>query len=81
VPEIIIQHGTYQCAACGSMLQFEPCKITEVSSAIGFCAQGHDCYDPEHMASNCSMWRVRLKIPLKRLQCDLAPREMMEAEL
>lgn len=71
--EVIVQYGAYQCAACGSMLKFEPCDITKVEFAIGSCLQGHECYDPEHMASNCRMWKVRLKIPVQRLQCEIVP--------
>lgn len=79
--DVIIQHGAYQCAACGQQLYFERCKVTEVQFAIGYCENGHHCYDDEHMRSNCPMWQVRLQIPLNRLQCELAPREMLEVEL
>jgi hypothetical protein len=70
--EVITQYGLYQCAACGQALQFEPCKIITLDEfAIGACQNGHDCWQTEHMASNCRMWNVRLKIPLTRLSCEI----------
>jgi hypothetical protein len=72
---VIVQYGTYQCSVCGSALQFEPCDITKASFAVGFCTRGHECYNEEHMASNCRMWKVRLKIPIDRIGCDILPQE------
>lgn len=73
VADVIIQRGSYQCGACGSALRFEPCDIAKASYAIGACLMGHDCGDPACKVKerNCPMWKVRLKIPLERLKCEV----------
>lgn len=74
MPEVLAQFGVYHCETCGSALLFEPFDFKTGSVAIGSCGSGHDCGDPKCklMASNCPMWKVRLKIPFNRLHVDLA---------
>jgi hypothetical protein len=71
--DVIVQRGNYQCGACGKALYFEPCNVVDTQYAIGYCANGQECYDPQHTASNCRMWKVRLRVPLERLKCEVLP--------
>ncbi len=73
---VLVQHGAYHCSSCGNMLQFEPLSQGEMANArfaVGACMNGHDCGDPECElnASTCRLWKVRLKVPLERIYCEI----------
>lgn len=69
---VITAMGQYSCSACGQTLAFEPTKVVESSHAIASCLNGHDCGDPECSVyrRNCKLWKVRLRIPLQRIECE-----------
>lgn len=75
--DVIVQRGGYQCGACGSILKFEPCKIAAAEYAVGWCTNWHepDCGYPHCTLheNNCRMAKVRLKIPIERIACEIVP--------
>jgi hypothetical protein len=70
--QILVQHGLYQCATCGNVLTMEPCDITKIEFAIGSCMMGGSCTCERCIPRRCPQWGVRIKIPIDRIECELA---------
>lgn len=69
VPVIVLPSGQHFCGVCGATMRFDDYSrsidITRAAFSIARCRSW----------SSCAMYDVAVKIPINRIECDIADEE------